>query len=80
VPVAPREALDGDFVAATTRENFKIAHDISSYSFTEHLAQDFYSYSKPAPYLIRGRSNRHITSYATIVTTGKMTSQDCQSF
>ncbi|HIG64090.1 MAG TPA: enoyl-ACP reductase [Methyloprofundus sp.] len=34
VAFAPREALDGDFVAATTRENFRIAHDISSYSFT----------------------------------------------
>jgi len=34
VAFAPREALDGDFVDATTRENFRIAHDISSYSFT----------------------------------------------
>jgi len=34
VAFAPRDALDGDFVNATTRENFKIAHDISSYSFT----------------------------------------------
>jgi len=34
VAFAPREALDGDFVEATTRENFQIAHDISSYSFT----------------------------------------------
>ena len=34
VAFAPREALDGDYVNATTRENFKIAHDISSYSFT----------------------------------------------
>ena len=29
-----KEALKGDFVEATTRENFRIAHDISSYSFT----------------------------------------------
>ncbi len=34
VAFAPREALDGDYVEATTRENFAIAHDISSYSFT----------------------------------------------
>lgn len=34
VAFAPREALDGDYVDATTRENFCIAHDISSYSFT----------------------------------------------
>lgn len=31
---APREALSGDFVANTTRESFRIAHDVSSYSFT----------------------------------------------
>jgi enoyl-[acyl-carrier protein] reductase I len=30
----PKEALSGDFVEQTTRENFRIAHDISSYSFT----------------------------------------------
>lgn len=34
VAFAPRDALDGDYVNATTRENFSIAHDISSYSFT----------------------------------------------
>jgi enoyl-[acyl-carrier protein] reductase I len=34
VAFAPRDALNGDFVEATTRENFRIAHDISSYSFT----------------------------------------------
>ncbi len=34
VAFAPRDALDGDYVAATTRENFAVAHDISSYSFT----------------------------------------------
>ncbi len=34
VAFAPRDALDGDYVNATTRENFQIAHDISSYSFT----------------------------------------------
>ncbi len=34
VAFAPRDALEGDFVNATSRENFAIAHDISSYSFT----------------------------------------------
>ncbi len=34
VAFAPREALDGDYVDATTRKNFSVAHDISSYSFT----------------------------------------------
>lgn len=30
---APREAIAGDFLQGVTRENFRIAHDISSYSF-----------------------------------------------
>jgi enoyl-[acyl-carrier protein] reductase I len=34
VAYAPREALAGGFVEATSRESFRIAHDISSYSFT----------------------------------------------
>ncbi len=34
VAFAPREAIEGSFVANTTREAFRIAHDISSYSFT----------------------------------------------
>ena len=34
VAFVPKEALAGDFVQSTTRENFSIAHDISSYSFT----------------------------------------------
>ena len=34
VAFAPREELDGDFVGATTREGFNLAHEISSYSFT----------------------------------------------
>ena len=33
VGFAPREELDGNFLDVTTREGFKIAHDISSYSF-----------------------------------------------
>jgi len=38
VAFAPREALTGSFVQATTREGFRIAHEVSSYSFTA-LAQ-----------------------------------------
>jgi len=34
VAFAPREALTGDFINATTRDNFRTAHDISSYSLT----------------------------------------------
>jgi enoyl-[acyl-carrier protein] reductase I len=30
---APADQLDGDFTAVTSREGFKIAHDISAYSF-----------------------------------------------
>lgn len=30
---APADQLDGDYVNAVTREGFKIAHDISAYSF-----------------------------------------------
>jgi len=38
VAYAPREALTGRFVGATSREGFRIAHDVSSYSLTA-LAQ-----------------------------------------
>jgi len=31
---APREELEGDYVASTTRQGFLTAHEISSYSFT----------------------------------------------
>jgi enoyl-[acyl-carrier protein] reductase I len=34
VAFAPREALAGSFVAQTSREAFRIAHDVSSYSLT----------------------------------------------
>lgn len=33
IAFAPGEQLDGDYVNAVTREGFKIAHDISAYSF-----------------------------------------------
>jgi enoyl-[acyl-carrier protein] reductase I len=34
VAFAPRDALDGSYVDSVTRQNFAVAHDISSYSFT----------------------------------------------
>ena len=34
VAFAPREALAGSFVDSTTREAFRVAHDVSSYSLT----------------------------------------------
>ena len=34
VAFAPREELEGEYVDATTREGFRQAHEISSYSFT----------------------------------------------
>ena len=34
VAFAPREALEGNFLDNTDRESFRVAHDISSYSFT----------------------------------------------
>jgi len=33
VAFAPREALDGDYLESVTRESFRVAHDVSSYSF-----------------------------------------------
>ena len=33
ISFAPADQLDGDYVAAATREGFRIAHDISAYSF-----------------------------------------------
>jgi len=34
IAYAPREALSGDFLESVNREAFRIAHDVSSYSFT----------------------------------------------
>jgi len=46
IAFVPKEALSGDFIEQTTRENFKIAHDISSYSFTA-LAKAAIPYLNP---------------------------------
>lgn len=43
---APREAIGGDFLDGLTRENFRIAHDISAYSFPA-MAKAALPYLKP---------------------------------
>ncbi len=50
---APREALDGEFVEATSREAFAIAHDISSYSLT--------ALAKASRPMMRGRNGAILT-------------------
>jgi enoyl-[acyl-carrier protein] reductase I len=48
VAFAPREALTGNFIDATTREGFRVAHDISSYSLTA-LARESVPFMKGRP-------------------------------
>ena len=50
---APRESLEGDFLDALSRESFRIAHDISSYSFPELC--------KAARPMLRGRAASCLT-------------------
>ncbi len=53
VGYAPANELDGDYVDATTREGFRIAHDISSYSFV--------ALAKAARKLMQGRQASLLT-------------------
>ena len=53
VAFAPREALAGGFAANTTREAFRIAHDVSSYSFT--------ALARGAAALMSGRAGAMLT-------------------
>jgi enoyl-[acyl-carrier protein] reductase I len=53
VAYAPREALTGGFTEATSRESFRIAHDISSYSLT--------AVSRAAQPLMKGRAGSIMT-------------------
>ena len=53
IAYAPREALEGDFLEGISRENFRIAHDISSYSFA--------ALAKAARPLMKGRQGALIT-------------------
>jgi enoyl-[acyl-carrier protein] reductase I len=48
---APREAIAGDFLEGMTRENFRIAHDISAYSFPA-LAKAALPYLNPKSALL----------------------------
>ncbi|MGH8214248.1 MAG: enoyl-ACP reductase FabI [Rhodanobacteraceae bacterium] len=50
---APREALQGEFLDGLTRENFRIAHDISSYSLA--------ALAKAARPLMQGRKGAILT-------------------
>jgi enoyl-[acyl-carrier protein] reductase I len=53
VAYAPREAIAGSFIENTTRESFRIAHDISSYSLT--------ALTKAAVPLMEGRAGAIVT-------------------
>lgn len=48
---APREALEGNFLDGLTRENYRIAHDISAYSFPA-LAKAALPYLNPQSSLL----------------------------
>ena len=48
---APREAIAGDFLEGMTRENFRIAHEISAYSFPA-LAKAALPYLRPQSALL----------------------------
>ncbi|HEY9573323.1 MAG TPA: enoyl-ACP reductase FabI [Pusillimonas sp.] len=50
---APREAISGDFLEGMTREGFRIAHDISAYSFP--------AMTKAALPLLKGRNGSVLT-------------------
>ncbi len=58
VAYAPREALEGDFVS-TTRDAFKVAHDVSAYSLVA-LAQ------RAAPLMTDGGSIVAMTYYGSV--------------
>jgi enoyl-[acyl-carrier protein] reductase I len=53
VAFAPSDAIRGGFVESTTRENFRIAHDISSYSLT--------AIAKAAQPMMANRSGAFVT-------------------
>jgi enoyl-[acyl-carrier protein] reductase I len=53
VAYAPREALEGSYLDSVSRENFRIAHDISSYSFA--------ALAKTGQKLMRGRKASLLT-------------------
>ena len=50
---APREAIEGEFLAGLNRENFRIAHDISAYSLS--------ALAKAARPMMKGRNGSILT-------------------
>jgi enoyl-[acyl-carrier protein] reductase I len=53
IAFAPREALTGDFLDNTTREAFRMAHDVSAYSFA--------ALAKAARPMLKGRESSLLT-------------------
>ncbi len=53
IAFAPREAIAGDFLSGISREAFRVAHDVSSYSFA--------ALGKAALPLMKGRSGAMLT-------------------
>ena len=53
VGFAPREAIEGEYLSGLTRENFRIAHDISSYSLA--------ALAKAARPMMKGRGGSILT-------------------
>ena len=53
VGFAPREAIEGEYLQGLTRENFRIAHDISSYSLA--------ALAKAARPMMKGRGGSILT-------------------
>ncbi len=65
---APREAIAGDFLDGLTRENFRIAHDISAYSFPA-MAKASLPYLRPGSALLTLSylgAARHVPHYNTM--------------
>lgn len=53
IAYAPNEALEGDFLSGLTRDNFRIAHEVSAYSFP--------ALAKGARPLMQGRNGSLLT-------------------
>lgn len=65
---APREAIAGDFLEGLSREAFRIAHDISSYSFPA-MAKSAAPYLRPGAALLTLSylgADRHVPGYNTM--------------
>src|SRR3977135_2178385 len=60
IAFAPREAIAGDFLEGVSREGFRIAHDVSSYSFAA-LTKAAPPLTKAALPLMKGRKAAALT-------------------